>query len=44
MADIAAVFHWPPSETGAMSPEELAYWWNRARARVPGRNGGDPDA
>jgi len=40
MADIAAVFHWPPSETGAMSVEVLAYWWSKARDRAPG-GGGD---
>lgn len=30
MADIAAVFHWPPSIMDAMSPGEISKW--RARA------------
>ncbi|EGJ20126.1 hypothetical protein RSWS8N_18239 [Cereibacter sphaeroides WS8N] len=33
MADIAAVFHWPPQSMDPMSPEELARWWAKARAR-----------
>ncbi|MDH2898853.1 GpE family phage tail protein [Rahnella variigena] len=30
MADVAVVFHWPPSELYPMSPAELAQW--RAKA------------
>jgi hypothetical protein len=33
MADIAAVFHWQPSELYAMSLRELAEWRERARVR-----------
>lgn len=33
MADIAVVFHWAPRDMDPMSPEELARWWARARAR-----------
>jgi hypothetical protein len=41
MADIAAVFHWPPREMQPMSVEELAGWWHRARARAePGDQDG----
>lgn len=35
MADIAAVFHWPPSEMDGMSLEELARWREKARQRGP---------
>lgn len=35
MADLAAVFHWPPSEMDVMTPEDLARWWQRAAARLP---------
>jgi len=35
MADIALVFHWPPSELDAMDPWDLALWWAHARARHP---------
>lgn len=34
MADIATVFHWPPSEMERMDPWELALWWRRARDRA----------
>jgi hypothetical protein len=34
MADIAAVFHWPPSEMWAMSLRELVEWRERARQRT----------
>lgn len=37
MADIAVVFHWPPSVMDAMAVSELVEW--RERARV--RSGGD---
>ncbi|KGH12140.1 P2 GpE family protein [Comamonas thiooxydans] len=30
MADIAAIFHWPPGELWAMSLEELMDWRRRA--------------
>lgn len=33
MADIALVFHWPPSELNAMSVEELGRWRELAAAR-----------
>jgi hypothetical protein len=33
MADIAAVFHWPPSEMEAMSLGELISWRGKAAAR-----------
>lgn len=33
MADIAVVFHWPPSEMSGMGIGELARWWHRARKR-----------
>lgn len=33
MADIALVFHWPPSELDRMDVRELALWWGHARAR-----------
>jgi hypothetical protein len=33
MADLAVVFHWPPSEMNAMAPEELAMWRKKAVAR-----------
>lgn len=33
MADIALVFHWPPSEMGGMSLLELAEWRELARVR-----------
>jgi hypothetical protein len=34
MADIALVFHWPPSELDPMSLRDLALWWRRARDRL----------
>ena len=37
MADIAAVFHWPPPTMDGMEVSELVQW--RERARV--RNGGE---
>lgn len=33
MADIAAVFHWPPSELESMSVEDLCAWRRRAAER-----------
>ncbi|WP_456386427.1 GpE family phage tail protein [Profundibacter sp.] len=35
MANIAVVFHWPPSEMNAMSVAELARWHELALARAP---------
>ncbi|AUH00997.1 GpE family phage tail protein [Pectobacteriaceae bacterium CE70] len=35
MADIAVVFHWPPSELYPMSLAELVHW----RAKALQRNG-----
>ncbi|CAO3418782.1 GpE family phage tail protein [Azospirillum doebereinerae] len=42
MADLAAVFHWAPSEMDAMDPAELARWHELARERgsVTGGNHG----
>lgn len=34
MADIATVFHWPPSVMDAMPLSELMDWRERARVRV----------
>ena len=34
IADIAFVFHWPPSEMMGWDAFELAAWWARARARA----------
>jgi hypothetical protein len=34
MADIAVVFHWPPSAMDGMSLTELMQWRERARERV----------
>lgn len=31
MGDIAAVFHFPPSELWEMDAEELLFWHNQAR-------------
>jgi hypothetical protein len=33
MADIAAVFHWPPQAMDGMSVEDLAMWREEARKR-----------
>ncbi|OLI42768.1 GpE family phage tail protein [Xanthomonas oryzae] len=33
MADIAAIFHWPPSEMNGWSLLELTAWRERARLR-----------
>jgi len=33
MADVAAVFHWPPDAMDAMPPEELIQWRALARER-----------
>ena len=33
MADIAAVFHWPPAAMDPMSLAELADWREQARLR-----------
>lgn len=34
MADLAAVFHWPPSAMDPMSLTELADWREHARQRT----------
>jgi hypothetical protein len=34
MADIAAVFHWPPSEMNGMGLAELLLWREEARLRT----------
>lgn len=34
MADIAVIFHWPPSELWEMDLDELAMWRKRAEERV----------
>lgn len=34
MADLAVVFHWPPSEMGAMTLAELMDWHELARERA----------
>lgn len=39
MADIAAIFHWPPSVLEAMDFEELLLWQRRAVARFKTMNG-----
>ena len=36
MADIAVVFHWPPTAMDDMPLEELAEWRERARLRSGG--------
>lgn len=33
MADVAAIFHWPPSEMDSMSVSELMAWREQARLR-----------
>jgi len=33
MADIATVFHWPLSEMLEMSPQDLAFWRQKALER-----------
>lgn len=33
MADIAVVFHWPPSAMYEMPLDELCMWWQKARKR-----------
>lgn len=45
MADIAFIFHWPPSEMDAMSLSELTGWWHRAieRFKTMNRPGKRPD-
>lgn len=35
MANIAAVFHWPPSEMNGMDLEELMMWHEEAWIRSP---------
>lgn len=35
MADIAAVFHWPPSEMWEMDVDEIREWREEAAKRVP---------
>lgn len=37
MANIAVVFHWPPSEMYEMDIAELKRWHEKAKARVPKR-------
>ncbi|WP_352752138.1 GpE family phage tail protein [Mesorhizobium sp. M0204] len=34
MADIAVIFHWPPSEMWEMDLSELVMWRTRAAERV----------
>lgn len=34
MADVALVFHWPPSELREMELEELLRWWELAAERA----------
>lgn len=34
MADVAVVFHWPPTAMDGMSVSELMEWRERARVRV----------
>lgn len=41
MANIAVVFHWPPSEMDAMSVQDLARWHELALERAP--NAESPD-
>lgn len=36
MANLATVFHWPPSEMDGMSLAELMRWHEKARVRAPG--------
>ncbi|HEX8963633.1 MAG TPA: GpE family phage tail protein [Rhodocyclaceae bacterium] len=33
MADIAAIFHWPPSAFEDMNVEDIAMWREQARQR-----------
>ncbi|TBM32281.1 GpE family phage tail protein [Hafnia paralvei] len=39
MADIAVIFHWPPSELNPMSLTELALWRAKALQRSATPNG-----
>ncbi|WP_257296981.1 GpE family phage tail protein [Endozoicomonas sp. YOMI1] len=34
MANIAVIFHWPPSEMERMTVEELVAWHQRATKRM----------
>lgn len=36
MADLAAVFHWPPPVMDVMGVDELMAWHELARARAQG--------
>jgi len=36
MADIAVIFHWPPSEMDGFTLDELMLWRERARVRSGG--------
>jgi len=36
MADIAVIFHWPPSEMEHWTLDELMHWRERARVRSGG--------
>jgi len=36
MADIAVIFHWPPSEMEHWTLDELMHWRERARVRGGG--------
>jgi Phage P2 GpE len=38
MADVAAVWHWPPAVMDAMSVEELMDWHSRALERFEAMN------
>jgi hypothetical protein len=35
MANIAVIFHWPPSEMAAFSLSELLQWHDKAIERAP---------
>ncbi|WP_071842628.1 GpE family phage tail protein [Hafnia alvei] len=39
MADIAVIFHWPPSELNPMSLTELALWRDKALQRSGNTHG-----
>jgi hypothetical protein len=39
MANIAAVFHWPPDVMGRMDVEELMHWHALAAERAPKAEG-----
>lgn len=41
MADLAFVFHWAPRDMDSMSPEEIAIWLAKAKARLRAMTGED---